>query len=98
MNDIERVKRSQTEVWLQDKGGHAARAKQQNNMNIIIRDTSTKGLGRVVEFYKNTSIEEIPEELMDVVSKGYFEIEETEDCYIKRNDRWWITECECVQE
>lgn len=65
--------------------------------NIIIRDTSTKGLGRVVEYYKNTSIKEVPEELMDVVSKGYFEIEETEDCYIKRNGRWWVTECTCEE-
>lgn len=63
--------------------------------NIIIRDTSTKGLGRVVEYYKNTSIKEVPEELMDVVREyKYFEIEETDDCYIKRNDRWWICECE----
>ena len=71
--------------------------KQYTMPNIIIRDTSTKGLGRVVEYYKNTSIKEVPEELMDVVSKGYFEIEETEDCYIKRNDRWWITECTCEE-
>ena len=66
--------------------------------NIIIRDTSNKGLGRVVEYFKNTSIEEVPEELMDVVREyKYFEIEETEDCYIKRNDRWRITDCECKE-
>ena len=35
---------------------------------------------------------------MDVVREyKYFEIEETDDCYIKRNNRWRITDCECKE-
>ena len=66
-------------------------------MNIIIRDTSTKGYGRVVEYYQNTTYEQIPQEVKDTLKDTYYEIEETNDCYTKKYDRWWITECECEE-
>lgn len=61
-------------------------------MNVIVRDTGN--YGRVVDFLPGKTLRDMPFDILIKAEQGYYEIEETEDCYSMKFGRWWITECE----
>ena len=65
-------------------------------MNVILRDCDN--YGRVVDYWEDLTIEEVPKSVIEATARGRYEFEETERCYTKKYEKWWETDCECVQK